>query len=60
MRTFGEALDKATTRFIKTGKVQYIIYNHLKCVYRVSVSTKHDVNEELANLVSSHINTLQL
>lgn len=51
MRTFGAALDKATTLFYLQNKVQYIIYNHVKCKYRVSTSMKYGVNEELANYV---------
>jgi len=51
MRTFGKALDKATTQFYLTNKVQYIIYNHVTCLYRVSSSMKYGRNEELANKV---------
>jgi hypothetical protein len=51
MRTFGEALDKATILFNKTNKKQYIIYNHVKNSYRISTSIKYSNNEELANFV---------
>lgn len=52
MRTFSEALDKATMLFRRTGRPVYIIYNHVKCTYRTSARIKYSVNEELANMVN--------
>lgn len=53
MGTFGAALDKASEKFILTGKKQYIIYNHKKCKYRVSSRCTYSVDEELAKFVDS-------
>jgi hypothetical protein len=53
MRTFGEALDKAKKRFALYRKPQYIIYNHVRNIYRVSGTDKYSINEELANYVNN-------
>jgi len=55
MRTFGQAYDYALKAYINTGTIQYIIYNHVRCKYRVSKQLRYSINEELANFVNSII-----